>query len=158
MYMRAQLKELLTNYGDIGILWFDGEWEGTWNGKLGKEIYEYCRTLQPNLIINNRVSAEDLAFNGEEGKERSGGDYKTPEQTIPDAGLPAQAEIAERVLQHVRGGSIIALQDDFNGTPTAQHTALINAMPEILAGLRARHLQPVRLDQLLKGAPYTNCS
>src|ERR1039458_7007106 len=26
-YMKAQLKELLTRYGPIGILWFDGEWE-----------------------------------------------------------------------------------------------------------------------------------
>ncbi len=89
-YMKAQLKELLTNYGDIGILWFDGEWESNWNGKLGKEIYEYCRTLQPGIIINNRVSAEDLSFNGKEGEERSGGDYKTPEQKIPEAGLPGE--------------------------------------------------------------------
>ena len=26
-YMKAELKELLTRYGPIGILWFDGEWE-----------------------------------------------------------------------------------------------------------------------------------
>ena len=26
-FMRAQLRELLTNYGDIAILWFDGQWE-----------------------------------------------------------------------------------------------------------------------------------
>ncbi len=66
--------------------------------------------------------------------------------------------IADRVLKNVRGGSIIALQDDFDGTPAANHTALVEAMPEILAGLRARHLQPVRLDQLLDAAPYTTCS
>ncbi|MCX6282780.1 MAG: alpha-L-fucosidase, partial [Bacteroidetes bacterium] len=26
-YMKAELKELLTQYGNIGVLWFDGEWE-----------------------------------------------------------------------------------------------------------------------------------
>ncbi len=42
-YMKNQLHELLTNYGEIGILWFDGEWESTWNNKYGKEIYDYVR-------------------------------------------------------------------------------------------------------------------
>src|SRR5207237_6092018 len=26
-YMEGQLKELLTNYGPIGVIWFDGGWE-----------------------------------------------------------------------------------------------------------------------------------
>ena len=29
-YLKAQLKELITSYGPIGVLWFDGEWENTW--------------------------------------------------------------------------------------------------------------------------------
>ncbi|MFA7228494.1 MAG: alpha-L-fucosidase, partial [Melioribacteraceae bacterium] len=52
-YMKAQLKELLSNYGDISVLWFDGEWENTWNTKYGRELYNYVRSLQPNIIINN---------------------------------------------------------------------------------------------------------
>jgi UDP-glucose 4-epimerase len=75
-----------------------------------------------------------------------------------DAKVSNPKAIAQRVLKNVRGGSIIALQDDFDGTLGANHTALVEAMPEILAGLRARHLQPVRLDQLLDAAPYTTCS
>jgi peptidoglycan/xylan/chitin deacetylase (PgdA/CDA1 family) len=66
--------------------------------------------------------------------------------------------IAQRVLRNVRGGSIIDLQDDLDGSPSASSTALVRAMPEILAGLRAKHLRPVRLDNLLHGAPYTACS
>lgn len=86
-YMKVQLKEILTNYGDIAVLWFDGEWERTWREDWGKEIYEYCLSIQPKVIINNRVtnvrtSMEDL------GTDRQIGDYSTPEQTIPESGLP----------------------------------------------------------------------
>ena len=54
-YMKAQLKELLTRYGPIGILWFDGEWESPWTHERGVDLYNYVRSLQPNIIINNRV-------------------------------------------------------------------------------------------------------
>jgi alpha-L-fucosidase len=34
VFMKAQLKELLTNYGDIGGIWFDGHWDQKeWDGK-----------------------------------------------------------------------------------------------------------------------------
>jgi UDP-glucose 4-epimerase len=75
-----------------------------------------------------------------------------------DSKITDPQRIAQHVLQNVRGGSIIALQDDFDGKPAAYRSALVKAMPEIVAGLRARHLQPVRLDELLGGAPYTSCS
>jgi alpha-L-fucosidase len=87
-YMKAELKELLTNYGKIGVLWFDGSWEGTWNEKFGKEIYTYCRSLQPGLIINNRVGAGRMDIEGLTKDGVSGGDFGTPEQQIPATGLP----------------------------------------------------------------------
>jgi alpha-L-fucosidase len=87
-YMKAELKELLTNYGPIGVLWFDGEWENTWNEKLGKEIYTWCRSLQPDLIINNRVGAGRLDMEGLTKEGAFGGDFGTPEQQIPETGLP----------------------------------------------------------------------
>ena len=43
--MKKQLTELLTNYGKIGVLWFDGEWENTWTHERGKDLYEYLRKL-----------------------------------------------------------------------------------------------------------------
>ncbi|HZI31647.1 MAG TPA: alpha-L-fucosidase, partial [Candidatus Binatia bacterium] len=81
-YMKGQLKELLTNYGPIGLLWFDGHWESTWTYDRGVDLYNYLRKLQPNLIINNRVGscADPLP-----GQIRPG-DYLTPEQTIPPNG------------------------------------------------------------------------
>ena len=87
-YMKNQLKELIDNYGDIGVLWFDGEWEGTWNHDYGKDLYDYVRTLQPNIIVNNRV---DIGRSGMAGLTRSGGyvgDFGTPEQEIPGTGFP----------------------------------------------------------------------
>ncbi|MBN2414893.1 alpha-L-fucosidase [bacterium] len=87
-YMKAQLKELITNYGDIGVLWFDGEWERTWNREYGFDLYNYVRSLQPDIIINNRVGA---GRSGMEGMDKSGGfagDFGTPEQQIPATGLP----------------------------------------------------------------------
>ncbi len=86
-YMKGQLKELLTNYGDIGILWFDGEWESTWTHEHGKDLYEYVRKLQPNIIINNRVDKGRSGMQGMTQGDHFKGDYGTPEQEIPANGF-----------------------------------------------------------------------
>lgn len=87
-YMKNQLRELTTNYGKIGVLWFDGEWESTWTQEYGQDLYKYVRGLQPDIIINNRVSP---GRSGLEGFSKGGeykGDFGTPEQQIPATGLP----------------------------------------------------------------------
>jgi alpha-L-fucosidase len=87
-YMKSQLRELLTNYGPIGVLWFDGEWERTWTHERGVELYNYVRQLQPQIIINNRI---DKGRAGMEGLDKPGefvGDFGTPEQQVPATGLP----------------------------------------------------------------------
>jgi len=87
-YMKNQLTELVNNYGDIGVLWFDGEWEDSWNHQYGKALYSYVKNLQPNIIINNRV---DKGRAGMEGLTKEGkylGDFGTPEQEIPGTGIP----------------------------------------------------------------------
>ena len=42
-FMKAQLNELLTNYGEIGGIWFDGEWDQIkWDGKrFGTKIMDF---------------------------------------------------------------------------------------------------------------------
>ncbi len=89
-FMFAQLKELLTNYGDIGILWFDGEWEGTWNHDWGKKTDDFVRSLQPRIIVNNRVDSGRAGMEGFTADEHARGDYGTPEQTIPPNGMPGK--------------------------------------------------------------------
>ncbi|MDP2886692.1 MAG: alpha-L-fucosidase [Ignavibacteria bacterium] len=86
-HMKNQLKELLTNYGEISVLWFDGEWESTWNTKYGTELYDYVRSLQPNIIINNRVGAGRSGMEGFTKAGQFAGDFGTPEQEIPATGL-----------------------------------------------------------------------
>ena len=75
-YMKAQLRELLTNYGKIGILWFDGGWEHTPQELRSEEIVSMIRSLQPDIIINDRIMLPQ--------------DYGTPEQYIPATGLPGR--------------------------------------------------------------------
>lgn len=87
-YMKNQLKELVTGYGDIGVIWFDGEWEGFWTHADGVDLYNYVRSLKPGIIINNRV---DKGRGGMAGMTTAGGfagDFGTPEQEIPNTGLP----------------------------------------------------------------------
>jgi alpha-L-fucosidase len=81
-YLEGQLAELLRGYGPLGILWFDGEWEEPWTEAHGRELYRYCRGLQPSLIVNNRVAKgrEDMA--GTTAAGAFGGDYDTPEQRV----------------------------------------------------------------------------
>jgi len=62
-FMKAQLTELLTNYGEIAGIWFDGhwdqkEWDGEHFGKLKvdwhyDEIYKLIHDLQPQALIGN---------------------------------------------------------------------------------------------------------
>lgn len=84
-YMKNQLHELLTNYGKISVLWFDGNWENTWKEKYAKEIYSYVKSIQPGIIVNDRLSVRKSNFDVDGGEDVIG-DYKTPEQTIPAAG------------------------------------------------------------------------
>jgi len=88
-YMKPQLKELVVNYGPLGVLWFDGEWIGDWTEPQGKDLYNYVRDLQPNIIINNRVGKGRKGMEGlSKGDQEYAGDFGTPEQQIPAKGLP----------------------------------------------------------------------
>lgn len=81
-YMRDQLREIVTKYGPLHTMWFDGEWEKPWTVERGWDLLRYCRELDPKMLVNNRVGK---GREGMEGVTKSGfapGDYDTPEQQV----------------------------------------------------------------------------
>ena len=75
--IKSQIKDLLTKYGKIDLLWFDGGWIDDWTLEMGVELETFIRNIQPDIIINDRI-----------GKSNADGDYFTPEQFIPPSGIP----------------------------------------------------------------------
>jgi alpha-L-fucosidase len=86
-YMKPQLKELIVNYGPLGVLWFDGEWIKDWTEPQGIDLYNYVRSLQPDILINNRVGKGRKSMQGMTKEGYFAGDFGTPEQEIPPTGL-----------------------------------------------------------------------
>ncbi|MBD2104001.1 alpha-L-fucosidase [Leptolyngbya sp. FACHB-261] len=68
-FLFAQLRELLTDYGPIDILWFDGAWERTPEQWQTEAIHKMIRELQPEILINDRLPGY--------------GNFDTPEQFVP---------------------------------------------------------------------------
>lgn len=66
-YMELQLSELLTRYGNVALIWFDGlHHQEKYNGA---RFHNLIHRLQPATLINNRIGLP--------------GDYDTPEQFTP---------------------------------------------------------------------------
>ena len=78
-FMFAQVRELLTNYGTIDILWFDGGWERTAEQWHARELHDMVRQLQPDIRINDRLPGF--------------GDFSTPEQFVPPRPPPGPWEV-----------------------------------------------------------------
>jgi alpha-L-fucosidase len=80
-YLHGQVRELLTGYGRIDVMWFDFSYTDRWWGGKGKEdwgsdeLMAMVRELQPGIIVNDRLEV--------------GGDLVTPEQYQP-ARAPAR--------------------------------------------------------------------
>jgi alpha-L-fucosidase len=67
--MELQLTELLTNYGPVALIWFDGlNNQKKYNGA---HVLDLIHKLQPRTLVNDRIGVP--------------GDYQTPEQFIPNA-------------------------------------------------------------------------
>ena len=74
-YLKNQVRELLTNYGKIDIIWYDFSYPGV-DGKSrddwdSESLEALSRALQPGIIINNRLDLPSSA------------DFHTPEQFQP---------------------------------------------------------------------------
>jgi alpha-L-fucosidase len=53
-YIHGQIRELLTNYGKIDVLWYDVSWPLDAAGWESVEMNRMAMELQPDLLINNR--------------------------------------------------------------------------------------------------------
>lgn len=80
-YLKPQLKELIEKY-DPAVLWFDGEWIPEWTEEQGKDLYNWLRSMKPDLIINNRVGKGRQGMQGMNAYANAAGDFGTPEQEI----------------------------------------------------------------------------
>ncbi len=94
-YMKGQIRELLTGYGPIGIVWFDdgGSFRNTMEVRTNcatllhaQEILDEIHQLQPATLVNNRLGIP--------------ADYGTPEQKIPGARPTNSFEVCMTLNKH----------------------------------------------------------
>ncbi len=133
-FMKKQLTELLTNYGDIAGIWFDGHWDQVaWDGKnYGelkvnwhyKELYSLIHELQPQCLIGNNhhlapIPGEDFQMFEKDlpGKNTTG--WGTSEDHI--GGLPKE------VCETINGSWGFNLQDQKHKSDKELIRYLINA-------------------------------
>jgi len=87
-YMHGQVKELLTGYGKLDIMWFDFSY-GDMTGEMwgATALIEMIKKLQPHIIIDNRLGGNLKSSS----PEVYSGDFASPEQIIPPHGLKSDA-------------------------------------------------------------------
>jgi len=90
-YTHGLIRELLTNYGRIDVLWYDVDWPLNAEQWESKKMNEMVFKLQPDIIVNNRNGLP--------------GDFSTPEQTI-------RAERGERAWE-----SCMTMNNSWGYTP-----------------------------------------
>ena len=97
-YMHGQVKELVTNYGKLDLLWFDFSYDDMCGEKWkATDLIRMVREYQPDVVIDNRLegagdnhgsiaTANPLIYSG---------DFASPEQIIPPGGV--QDELGEQI-------------------------------------------------------------
>jgi alpha-L-fucosidase len=70
-YIHTHVRELMTNYGKVDVLWYDVNWPLDAQGWESERMNEMVFKLQPDIIVNNRNGLP--------------GDFATPEQRIEAA-------------------------------------------------------------------------
>lgn len=90
-YLHNQVKELLTNYGQIDHFFFDGVWPRNADDLQSVELLEEMRKLQPNILINNRLGYSNKI----DGYRADGGIGAGDSDTLGDFGTPEHAIASE---------------------------------------------------------------
>lgn len=118
-FVRDQVRELLTKYGPIDVLWFENEEDVAWSHRDAEGLVAACRELRPETLLSNRVDKGRAA----DGSTVPGflGDFATPTEGIPD-GVEEWEEPWE-CLVRLPGGAPADAND-----PSAGATTLIRRM------------------------------
>ncbi|MGW4794794.1 alpha-L-fucosidase [Nonomuraea sp. NPDC004297] len=91
-YLRGQVRELLTGYGPIDLLFFDFTYPAKGPEEWGsEELMAMVRDLQPQIVVNDRLGIP--------------GDYVTPEQYQPDRPLTRDGAEVRWEACHTLNGS-----------------------------------------------------
>lgn len=90
-YLHNQVKELLTNYGQIDHFFFDGVWPRNADDLQSVELLEEMRKLQPDILINNRLGYSNKLS----GYRADGGIGAGDSDTLGDFGTPEHAIASE---------------------------------------------------------------
>ncbi len=85
-YFHNQVKELVTGYGKIDIMWFDFSYDNMTGEKWkATELVDMIRKYQPDIIIDNRL--DDKKSIKKANLSPYTGDFDSPEQIIPPKGV-----------------------------------------------------------------------
>ena len=135
-FMKNQLTELLTNYGDISCIWFDGHWDQT-NPEGSKdrssridwkydEIYSLIHKLQPACLIGNNHHLDPIP----------GEDFQMFEQDLPgqnNSGLSFQT------ASNLPLESCITMNDSWGFRITDRHYKTFTNIIQTLVGAAGRN-------------------
>ena len=89
-YMHGQVKELVTNYGKLDLLWFDFSYDDMTGEKWkATELIKMVRHYQPDVIIDNRLegAGDNHGSIATDNPLIYSGDFASPEQIIPPKGV-----------------------------------------------------------------------
>ncbi|MFT3676361.1 MAG: alpha-L-fucosidase [Chitinophagaceae bacterium] len=136
-FMKNQLTELLTNYGDIMSIWFDGHWDQTnpegYADRSSRvdwkydEIYSLIHKLQPQCMIGNNHHLTPFA----------GEDFQMFERDLPGenkSGLSFQTASDELPLETCE-----TINGSWGYNITDRHYKTVTQVVQLLAGAAGRN-------------------
>jgi len=98
-YLHGQVKELLTQYGQVDMLFYDFSYPDRGKGRKdwdSETLIQMTRELQPKILVNDRLDLLDV---------EGGWDYRTPEQNIPTEWVKVDGKPVYWELCHTFSGS-----------------------------------------------------
>jgi alpha-L-fucosidase len=91
-FCHGQIEELLTNYGKVDLVWFDGIWPRDADDMQSAALVQKIRQWQPDILINNRLGRSSST----DGQQVDGGEGAGGSRTLGDFGTPEHHATAEK--------------------------------------------------------------